>query len=72
MKPAFSSFTAMLSTHLKENFCLKTSILSFAIAFNSDQSKNLSFDKELNKMDILHGTMREAPFAREWPICLRT
>ena len=46
--PAFSSFPTMFSTHPRKNFsCIITFILSSVNAFILDQSKNLSFGKEL-------------------------
>ena len=52
-KPAFSPFPTMFSIHSKKNsfffcFCLVTYTLSYANAFNLDQSKSLSFGIELN------------------------
>ena len=52
----FLLFPAMLFTHPNENSCLlvrSTFILLSANAFNLDQSKILSFDKELNVVEMV-------------------
>ena len=56
MLASIFSFLHNVFYHSKTNFnCTVTIILSFAYAFNLDQSKILSFGKELNIYQTVHG-----------------